>query len=47
MSADSEATVDVVLMDLQFGSGMHGAQATAAITARPGTPGCWCWMRRT
>ncbi|GGN91454.1 DNA-binding response regulator [Streptomyces albiflavescens] len=30
--------VDVVLMDLQFGPGMHGAQATAAITARPGAP---------
>ncbi|MFC4945445.1 response regulator [Pseudonocardia sp. GCM10023141] len=31
-------TVDVVLMDLQFGPGMHGAAATAAITARPGAP---------
>ncbi|MEU9039803.1 response regulator transcription factor [Streptomyces sp. NPDC048352] len=30
--------VDVVLMDLQFGSGMHGSAATAAITARPGAP---------
>jgi DNA-binding NarL/FixJ family response regulator len=30
--------VDVVLMDLQFGPGMHGAQATAAITARAGAP---------
>ncbi|MBW5486761.1 response regulator [Streptomyces bambusae] len=30
--------VDVVLMDLQFGSGMHGSEATAAITARPGGP---------
>ncbi|MEU0437700.1 response regulator transcription factor [Streptomyces sp. NPDC006290] len=30
--------VDVVLMDLQFGRGMHGAEATAAITARPGAP---------
>ncbi|MEU2081017.1 response regulator transcription factor [Streptomyces albus] len=30
--------VDVVLMDLQFGAGMTGAQATAAITARPGAP---------
>ncbi|OEJ24356.1 DNA-binding response regulator [Streptomyces agglomeratus] len=30
---------DVVLMDLQFGPGrMHGAEATAAITARPGSP---------
>ncbi|WP_307840589.1 response regulator transcription factor [Streptomyces sp. G44] len=30
--------VDVVLMDLQFGAGMHGAEATAAITARQGAP---------
>ncbi|WP_369250126.1 response regulator [Streptomyces sp. R41] len=30
--------VDLVLMDLQFGPGMHGAQATAAITARPDAP---------
>ncbi|MFJ5552050.1 MULTISPECIES: response regulator transcription factor [unclassified Streptomyces] len=30
--------VDVVLMDLQFGSGMHGSEATAAITARPDAP---------
>ncbi|MFF5403768.1 response regulator [Streptomyces misionensis] len=30
--------VDVVLMDLQFGGGMGGAQATALITARPGAP---------
>ncbi|MFD7032288.1 response regulator [Streptomyces sp. NPDC059917] len=30
--------VDVVLMDLQFGPGMHGSQATALITARPGGP---------
>ncbi|MEU6880466.1 response regulator transcription factor [Streptomyces sp. NPDC046712] len=30
--------VDVVLMDLQFGSGMHGSEATAAITARPRGP---------
>ncbi|MEU8838028.1 response regulator transcription factor [Streptomyces roseus] len=30
--------VDVVLMDLQFGRGMHGSAATAAITARPGAP---------
>ncbi|MBT2492886.1 response regulator transcription factor [Streptomyces sp. ISL-96] len=30
---------DVVLMDLQFGPGrMHGSEATAAITARPGSP---------
>jgi DNA-binding NarL/FixJ family response regulator len=29
---------DVVLMDLQFGRGMNGSQATAAITARPGAP---------
>ncbi|MGW7364679.1 response regulator [Streptomyces sp. NPDC054841] len=30
--------IDVVLMDLQFGTGMHGSQATAAITARQGGP---------
>ncbi|MGC4790347.1 response regulator [Micromonospora sp. DT178] len=30
--------VDVVLMDLRFGTGMHGADATAAITARPDGP---------
>lgn len=30
--------VDVVLMDLQFGSGIGGAAATAQITARPGAP---------
>lgn len=30
--------VDVVLMDLQFGPGMHGAEATAAITARADAP---------
>ncbi|MGY1439817.1 response regulator [Streptomyces reniochalinae] len=35
----AEGGIDVVLMDLQFGSGMTGAAATAAITARPGAPG--------
>ncbi|MFE0648358.1 response regulator [Streptomyces sp. NPDC059534] len=30
--------VDVVLMDLQFGTGLHGSEATAAITAVPGGP---------
>ena len=34
----TELDVDVVLMDLQFGAGMNGSQATAAITARPGAP---------
>jgi DNA-binding NarL/FixJ family response regulator len=34
----ASAGVDVVLMDLQFGAGMHGSQATALITARPGGP---------
>ncbi len=34
----SSGAFDVVLMDLQFGAGMHGAEATAAITARPGAP---------
>ncbi|MCG3042315.1 response regulator transcription factor [Streptomyces sp. S1A] len=30
--------IDVVLMDLQFGGGMNGAEATAAITSRPSAP---------
>ncbi len=30
--------VDVVLMDLQFGPGMHGCEATALITARQDAP---------
>ncbi|MEV7685503.1 response regulator [Streptomyces bungoensis] len=30
--------IDVVLMDLRFGRGMGGAEATAAITARPDGP---------
>ncbi|MET8795440.1 response regulator transcription factor [Nocardia sp. NPDC004568] len=30
--------IDVVLMDLQFGAGMNGTEATARITARPGSP---------
>ncbi|WP_328609109.1 response regulator transcription factor [Amycolatopsis sp. NBC_00345] len=34
----AEGDIDVVLMDLQFGAGMNGAEATAAITARPGGP---------
>ncbi|KOU63708.1 LuxR family transcriptional regulator [Streptomyces sp. WM4235] len=34
----ASAGVDVVLMDLQFGPGMHGSQATALITARPDAP---------
>ncbi|MEV5876165.1 response regulator transcription factor [Streptomyces sp. NPDC052101] len=34
----AEGGIDVVLMDLQFGRGMGGAEATAAITARPGAP---------
>lgn len=34
----ASAGVDVVLMDLQFGSGMHGSAATALITARPTAP---------
>ncbi|WP_439658583.1 response regulator [Lentzea sp. HUAS TT2] len=33
-----EGDIDVVLMDLRFGPGMTGAEATAAITARPGAP---------
>ncbi|MFF6996262.1 response regulator [Streptomyces sp. NPDC008313] len=34
----AEGDIDVVLMDLRFGKGMGGAEATAAITARPGAP---------
>ncbi|MFJ9339943.1 response regulator [Streptomyces sp. NPDC101733] len=34
----AEVEVDVVLMDLQFGAGMHGSAATAAITGRTGGP---------
>ncbi|GLY69107.1 response regulator [Amycolatopsis taiwanensis] len=35
----AEGDIDVVLMDLQFGiNRMNGAEATAAITARPGAP---------
>ncbi|NBH09825.1 response regulator transcription factor [Amycolatopsis sp. SID8362] len=34
----ADGDVDVVLMDLRFGTGMTGAEATAAITARPGAP---------
>ncbi len=34
----AELEVDVVLMDLQFGAGMPGSRATAAITARAGAP---------
>src|SRR5699024_10745393 len=33
-----EVAVDVVLMDLQFGAGMHGSEATAAIVAQPDAP---------
>ncbi len=34
----AETAVDVVLMDLQFGNGMHGAEATTAITERSEAP---------
>ncbi|MDA2813895.1 response regulator transcription factor [Nocardiopsis sp. RSe5-2] len=34
----AEGDIDVVLMDLRFGGGMSGAEATAAITARAGGP---------
>lgn len=34
----AERDIDVVLMDLRFGPGMTGAEATAAITARPDAP---------
>lgn len=36
----AQGDIDVVLMDLQFGKGMNGAEATAAITARPQAPAC-------
>ncbi|GAY09311.1 response regulator transcription factor [Pseudonocardia sp. N23] len=38
VSAAAAGDVDVVLMDLQFGDGMSGDQATAAILAQPGAP---------
>lgn len=38
IARSGEGDIDVVLMDLQFGPGMGGAQATAAITAQPGAP---------
>lgn len=38
ITAAGEQEVDVVLMDLQFGEGMHGSEATAAITGRAGSP---------
>ncbi|MDW6057286.1 response regulator transcription factor [Streptomyces sp. FXJ1.4098] len=34
----AEGDIDVVLMDLQFGKGMTGAEATARITARSDAP---------
>ncbi|GHA77986.1 DNA-binding response regulator [Streptomyces tendae] len=34
----ADGDIDVVLMDLQFGRGMSGAEATAAIAARAGAP---------
>ncbi|TDD10066.1 response regulator transcription factor [Saccharopolyspora terrae] len=34
----ADGGVDVVLMDLQFRDGMNGAEATAAITGKPGAP---------
>lgn len=34
----AELEIDVVLMDLQFGPGMHGVDAIAAIAASPGAP---------
>ncbi|MFI1194452.1 response regulator [Micromonospora sp. NPDC020750] len=38
VSRAAEGDIDVVLMDLQFGKGMNGAEATAVITARTGAP---------
>lgn len=34
----ADGDIDVVLMDLRFKDGMTGAEATAAITQRPGAP---------
>lgn len=34
----ADGGIDVVLMDLQFRDGMNGAEATAAITGKPGAP---------
>ncbi|MFF4874030.1 response regulator [Streptomyces sp. NPDC000961] len=34
----AQGDIDVILMDLQFGKGMGGAEATTQITARPGAP---------
>ncbi|MFH8489426.1 response regulator [Streptomyces longisporoflavus] len=38
VSLAATGAFDVVLMDLQFGAGMHGARATAEITAVAGAP---------
>ncbi|MGW4133658.1 response regulator [Amycolatopsis japonica] len=38
VSRAAEGDIDVVLMDLRFGPGMTGAEATAVITARPDAP---------
>ena len=38
VDAAAAGGVDVVLMDLQFGEGMSGDQATAVILAQPGAP---------
>lgn len=38
VARSARGDIDVVLMDLRFGSGISGAEATAAITARPGAP---------
>lgn len=38
VSLCGELDIDVVLMDLQFGTGMHGSTATAELTRRSDTP---------
>ncbi|MBH5333314.1 response regulator transcription factor [Streptomyces pactum] len=38
VSRAARGDIEVVLMDLQFGKGMNGAEATAAITARADAP---------
>lgn len=38
MALAATGEFDVVLMDLQFGPGLHGSEATAAITSVPDAP---------
>lgn len=38
VAAAASGSVDLVLMDLQFGGELHGAEATRLVRARPGAP---------